>query len=146
MASPKPSPSPDLDVSPMSSAAAGKQPEVNADYFSSSSNTSKSQDGPDAGACTNPASTASSSGTIDSPHASTRPPRKLSISFPPDLPKPEHPPAGDKGSSGTAGTAGKKSSASSITFQQLEDPSLPQGRQRQTGGSRIRASSPPHQR
>ncbi|KAM4062159.1 universal stress protein family protein [Hirsutella rhossiliensis] len=141
MDSPRPSPSPESDVSPMSSALASKQPEVNADYFSSSSNTSKSQDGPDAGAGTT--STASSSATVDSPLASTHPRRKSSVSFPTDLPKSDPPAAADDGSEGAAG---RKSSASSITFRPPKDPSLPQGHQRQTGGSRIRASSPPYQR
>ncbi|PHH63482.1 hypothetical protein CDD81_5763 [Ophiocordyceps australis] len=40
----------------------------------------------------------------------------------------------------------RKASTSSISFVKLQDPALPQGSQRPTGGSRIRASSPPHPR
>ncbi|PHH81158.1 hypothetical protein CDD82_1262 [Ophiocordyceps australis] len=43
-------------------------------------------------------------------------------------------------------TSSRKASTSSISFVKLQDPALPQGSQRPTGGSRIRASSPPHPR
>lgn len=40
----------------------------------------------------------------------------------------------------------RKASVSSVTFRKPRNPSLPQGNSKQTDGSRIRASSPPHQR
>ncbi|KAL2206397.1 hypothetical protein CC79DRAFT_1369815 [Sarocladium strictum] len=40
----------------------------------------------------------------------------------------------------------RKSSVSSVTFRRPRNPSLPQGDHQVTGGSRLRASSPPHQR
>ncbi|KAH8178590.1 universal stress protein family protein [Sarocladium implicatum] len=40
----------------------------------------------------------------------------------------------------------RKSSVSSVTFRKPQNPSLPQGDHQVTGGSRLRASSPPHER
>ena len=40
----------------------------------------------------------------------------------------------------------RKSSVSSVTFRKPRNPSLPQGDHQVTGGSRLRASSPPHER
>ncbi|KAH6976020.1 hypothetical protein BKA56DRAFT_617965 [Ilyonectria sp. MPI-CAGE-AT-0026] len=40
----------------------------------------------------------------------------------------------------------RKASISSVTFRRPRNPSLPQGNPQHTTGSRIRASSPPHQR
>ncbi|PHH87975.1 hypothetical protein CDD83_8162 [Cordyceps sp. RAO-2017] len=143
MDSPRPSRSPDSDVSPLSSSAvaaaaasSSKQPEAGDDYFCSASNTSKSQDdGPDNGAAT---TVSSSSGTAESqappPSSARQKPRRASISFAADLARPAD-----------ASVVRKPSSASSVVFRP-QDPSLPQGQQRQTDGSRIRASSPPYHR
>ncbi|KJZ74760.1 hypothetical protein HIM_05877 [Hirsutella minnesotensis 3608] len=140
---PRPGPSPDSDVSPFTKVAP-KQHDSSADYFSSASSTSRSQDGLDqdqdngAGTTASTASTASRESSI----TSALPRRKSGVSFPSELPRLDH----SAGEDTSDGTTGRKSSTSSITFRPPQNPSLPQGRQRRTNHSRIRASSPPYQR
>lgn len=104
----------------MSSAPSLKQAEARVDYLAAETTASPSRESqPDAPAEQHPGH------------------RKRSISFPTDLPKADH--ASDA-------TAGRKSSASSFSFRRPQNPALPQGNQRQTDGSRIRAISPPYHR
>lgn len=64
------------------------------------------------------------------------------------LSKPSEMEKGNSNSNSTTadGSVRRKSSVSSVTFRQPRTPGLPQGEHQIMGGSRIRASSPPHQR
>ncbi|PFH60580.1 hypothetical protein XA68_10747 [Ophiocordyceps unilateralis] len=112
--------SPDADVSPTTSLAPSQTLDAATDCQSSSSGASKSlDDGPDNGAAT----TISSSGTADcQPHKST-------ISFEHKLPRPDR-----------AHVSSRKLSVSSLALPSTLSPPS------RADGSRIRASSPPHQR
>jgi hypothetical protein len=74
--------------------------------------------------------------------------RKSSISFVADLPKPNSGTTTDEDEAEgrRRSSLGRKSSTSSVTFRAPRNPSLPQGSQKQTDATRIRASSPPHDR
>lgn len=148
MASSRASPgcSPDSDVSPMS-VAPSKQAEakskVNGDYFSpAAASKSQGHDGCEDGGGTGANGESEQPSTQPSAQPSTQR-RHSSISFPVELPKPDHSTASDEASNSSTG---RKGSTSSISFQCPRNPSLPQGNQRQTTGPRIRASSPPYRR
>ncbi|KAK7402603.1 hypothetical protein QQX98_011644 [Neonectria punicea] len=74
--------------------------------------------------------------------------RKSSVSFPPDLPvaRSSSLESAEDDAANVNVHLGRKASISSVTFRKPRNPSLPQGNSKQTDGSRIRASSPPHQR
>lgn len=75
-------------------------------------------------------------------------PRKFSISFPNDLPKPDHSPSDRTPTDAFSESSfGRKSSVSSVSFRRSRNPSVAPGIQKQTAhGLRIRNSSPPPER
>ena len=75
-------------------------------------------------------------------------PRKFSISFPNDLPKPDHSPSDRTPTDAFSESSfGRKSSVSSLSFRRSRNPSVAPGIQKQTAhGLRIRNSSPPPER
>ncbi|KAK7421846.1 hypothetical protein QQZ08_009791 [Neonectria magnoliae] len=73
---------------------------------------------------------------------------KSSVSFAPDLPvaRSSSLESAEDDAANVNVHLDRKASISSVTFRKPRNPSLPQGNSKQTDGSRIRASSPPHQR
>ncbi|OAQ62393.1 hypothetical protein VFPPC_14138 [Pochonia chlamydosporia 170] len=156
MHSPRPSQSPGSDVSPMASVPPKEvQPETKLDAkmpartdsvktkASTTIDTSVSYFPPPIKVDAKIDETQASSG-----EPSPMDPRKSSISFPEELPKPDHSPSDRTPTDARSESSfGRKSSISSVSFRRSRNPSIAPGPQKQTPYSlRIRNASPPPQR